>query len=404
MPEFIYKAQTPEGKIIEGTVDAGSENQAISTLHSRSLVVISIKSEEELGLAQRDLGRFFQRINNKDISTFTRQLATLVGAQVPLLESLKTMEKQTPKAHFAEIVGDVVREVEGGASLSQGLAQHPDVFSNFYVRLVQSGELTGKLSETLNQLASFLEKANSLTSKIKSALSYPIFLMVALIVVMFVMMTTVMPQLLTILEESGVEDLPITTDIIVAITSFVNSYILFIIVGLIITIVGIVKWIQTPGGREWWDAFKVNVPKMGTIARAFYMARLSESLSTLVKMNIPILDALKTTSDLVGNVVYRDVLLEAAENVKGGGSISEVFAKYEEIPPLVPSMLAIGEKSGKTDFMLDNLAKFYNEEADNAVASLTQIIEPALILILGAAVGILVSAILLPIFSLVGAA
>ncbi len=403
MPEFIYKAQTKEGKIIEGKIDAGSENQAITTLHSRGLVVISVEPEAR-GLATKDIGQYFQRISNKDITVFTRQLATLVGAQVPLLESLKTMAKQTPKAHFAEVVGDVAREVEGGASLSQGLAQHPDVFSDFYVRLVQSGELTGKLSETLNQLAAFLEKSNSLVSKIKSALSYPIFLLVALIVVMFVMMTTVMPQLLNVLEESGIEDLPITTTIIVAITDFVNAYIIFILVGLVILIVGFIKWIQTPGGREWWDAFKINVPQFGSISRAFYMSRLAESLSTLVKVNIPILDALKTTSDLVGNVVYRDILLEAVENVRGGGNVSEVFAKYEEIPPLVPSMLAIGEKSGKTDFMLDNLSKFYNEEADNAIASLTQIIEPALILILGVAVGILVSAILLPIFSLVGAA
>lgn len=403
MPEFIYKAQTKEGKIVEGKIDAGSENQAIATLHSRGLVVISVESGGG-GLATKDLGRYFQRISNKDITIFTRQLATLVGAQVPLLESLKTMARQTPKAHFAEIVSDVAREVEGGASLSQALGQHPDVFSDFYIRLVQSGELTGKLSDTLNQLAAFLEKSNSLVSKIKSALSYPIFLLVALIIVMFVMMTTVMPQLLNILEESGVEDLPITTKIIVAITSFVNSYIIFILVGLIILIVGVIKWIQTPKGREWWDAFKVSVPQFGSISRAFYMSRLAESLSTLVKVNIPILDALKATSDLVGNVIYKDILLEAAENVRGGGSVSEVFAKYEEIPPLVPSMLAIGEKSGKTDFMLDNLSKFYNEEADNAIASLTQIIEPALILILGVAVGVLVSAILLPIFSLVGAA
>jgi type IV pilus assembly protein PilC len=403
MPEFIYKAQTPEGKIVEGKIDAGSESQAISTLHGRGLVVISVESGA-VGMAKRDISQYFQRISNKDIAIFTRQLATLVGAEVPLLESLKTMAKQTPKPHFAEIVGDVAREVEGGASLSQGLAQHSDVFSDFYVRLVQSGELTGKLSDTLNQLASFLEKSNSLISKIKSALSYPIFLLVALIIVMFVMMTTVMPQLLAILEESGIEDLPLSTDIIVAITGFVNAYILFIIVGLVIAIVGLVRWIGTPGGREWWDAIKVDVPRVGLIARAFYMARLSESLSTLVKVNIPILDALKATSELVGNVVYKEILLEAVENVRGGGSVSEVFSKYEEIPPLVPSMLAIGEKSGKTDFMLDNLAKFYEEEADNAIASLTQIIEPALILILGVAVGVLVSAILLPIFSLVGAA
>jgi type IV pilus assembly protein PilC len=403
MPEFFYKAQTPEGKIVEGKVEAGSESQAISTLHGRNLVVISIESEKG-GLAQRDIGQLFQRITNKDIAVFTRQLATLVGAEVPLLESLKTMARQTEKSYFADIVGDVAREVEGGASLSQALAQHPDVFSDFYTRLVQSGELTGRLSETLEQLASFLERTNSLVSKIRSALSYPIFLLVVLVLVIVVMMTTVMPQLLTILEESGVQDLPITTRILVAVTDFVNAYILFIIVGLVLAIIALVKWIQTPGGKSWWDALKVDIPRVGFIARAFYMARLSESLATLVRVGIPILDALKVTADLVGNAVYEDILLEARENVRGGGSVSEVLAKYEEIPALVPSMLAIGEKSGKTDFMLDNLAKFYKEEADNAINSLTQIIEPVLILLLGIGVGVVVSAILLPIFSLVGAA
>lgn len=403
MAQFNYKAQTSEGEIVEGVVEAGSENQAISTLHGRGLVILSIESGAK-SLAQKDLSQIFQRVSTKDVTIFTRQLATLVGAEVPLLESIKTLSRQTEKAYFADIVTDIAREVEGGSSLSQALEKYPDVFSNFYVRLVQSGEVTGRLSETLNQLAVFMERSASLAGKIRAALAYPAFVVFALVTVLVIMMTTVMPQLLGILEESGVANLPLTTRMLVATTNFVNSFIILIIAGIILTIFFFVRYVRTENGREWWDAVKIDAPRVGIISKAFYMARLSESLSTLVRVGIPILDALSLTSDLVGNVVYRKILLEAMENVRGGGSISETLAKYDEIPKLVPAMLAIGEKSGKTDFMLENLSKFYKEEADNAVSTITQIIEPVLILFLGAAVGIVVSSILLPIFGLVGAA
>ena len=404
MAQFNYKAQTPQGEITEGVVDAGSENQAISTLHGRGLVIISIEEGGTGGIAEKDIGAFLQRIGTKDVTIFTRQLATLVGAEVPLLESIKTLSRQTEKQKFADIIEDIARDVEGGSSLSQALDKYPDVFSIFYVRLVKSGELTGRLSETLNQLADFLERSGALVRKIRSALAYPAFVVFALVAVMTVMMTTVMPQLLNVLEESGVQNLPLTTRLMVSITDFFNQYILFILLGLVLGIIFFVRYVRSDTGREWFDAAKINLPRIQIISRAFYMARLSESLSTLVRVGIPILDALSLTSDLVGNEVYRKILLESMENVRGGGSISEVFAKYDEIPKLVPSMLAIGEKSGKTDFMLDNLAKFYKSEADNAVNTITQIIEPVLILFLGAAVGVVVSSILLPIFSLVGAA
>ena len=401
--EFNYKAKTQSGEIIEGTVDAPDENEAVDILHNKRYVVLSLTPLKK-DIFRTDINLILSKPGTKDVVIFTRQLSTLVDADMPLTEGLRTLAKQAEKPVFRKIITEVSEDVEAGSSLSGALSKHPKLFSIFFVRLVQSGEVTGKLHESLLYLANYLERSQSINSKIRGALAYPIFVVFALIVVTLIMVIYVLPQLLTIFEEAGVENLPLTTRMLVWVTNFINTYLYYLIIGMLALVYLGWAYIKTTRGREWLDNVKINFPSLGMVIRNLYLARIAESLSTLIKAGIPILDGIKITSDLVGNENYRKIMLAAEENVRGGGTISEILDKYEEMPPLFTSMVAIGEKTGKLDFILEHLSKFYKSESDTAIDSMSQLIEPILVLVLGFAVALLVSSILLPIYNMVGVA
>jgi len=401
--EFNYKAKTQSGEIIEGTVDAPDENEAVDILHNKRYVVLSLTPLKK-DIFRTDINLILSKPGTKDVVIFTRQLSTLVDADMPLTEGLRTLAKQAEKPVFRKIITEVSEDVEAGSSLSGALSKHPKLFSIFFVRLVQSGEVTGKLHESLLYLANYLERSQSINSKIRGALAYPTFVVFALIVVTLIMVVYVLPQLLTIFEEAGVENLPLTTRILVWVTNFINAYLYYLIIGMLVFVYLGWAYIKTAGGRKWLDNVKINFPSLGMVIRNLYLARIAESLSTLIKAGIPILDGIKITSDLVGNENYRKIMLAAEENVRGGGTISEILDKYEEMPPLFTSMVAIGEKTGKLDFILEHLSKFYKSESDTTIDSMSQLIEPILVLVLGFAVALLVSSILLPIYNLVGIA
>ena len=398
---FKYKIKTQTGEILDGAVEAPDENVAVTTLQSKGYTILSLEATDK-GLLSADLSKYLSKVSNKDVVLFTRQLSTLIDADMPLAEGLRTLAKQVEKPVFRKILTEVSEAVESGQALSAALAAHPDLFGTFYIKLVQSGEVSGKLHESLLYLADYMERSQSINSKIKAALAYPAFVVFALLVVTGIMVVYVLPQLLSIFKDIGDVELPITTRALIWITSFVNKYLIFLATFFIALIVGSWKYIGTPSGKAWLDNLKITMPALGMVVRSLYLARISESLSTLIKSGIPILDALHITSELVGNLNYQKVLLDAEENVRSGGTISESFSKYTEIPPLTTSMVAIGEKTGKLDFMLAHISKYYKSESENAIGSISQLIEPILVLLLGVAVAILVSAILLPIYNLVG--
>ena len=397
---FLYKIKTQSGEIIEGKIEAPDENVAVNTLQSKGYLILSIKQLEG-DIFSIDLNKYFQKPTNKDVVIFTRQLSTLIDADMPLAEGLRTLARQFEKPTLRKILSEISDAVEGGSSLSNALAVHPEQFSSFYIKLVQSGEVSGKLHEALLYLADHLERSQEINSKIKGALAYPAFVVFALIVVTGIMVVYVLPQLLAIFKDVGANDLPLTTRALIWVTTFVNDY-LYYLAGLIFgSLFFGWQYIKTPGGKTAFDNFKINMPALGTVVRNLYLARISESLSTLIKSGIPILDTIHITSDLVGNENYRRILLDAEENVRGGGTISDVFIKYKEIPPLMSSMVAIGEKTGKLGFMLEHISKFYKSESDTTIDNIATLIEPILVLVLGVAVAVLVSAILLPIYNLV---
>ncbi len=402
--QFNYQVKSTDGKAITGLIEAVDETAAVAELHGRGFVVLSLGVVRK-GLLSGDLLQFFNRPKMKDVVVFTRQLSTLIEADVPLAEGMRTLANQTDNPIFSHIIGDISDKIEGGSSLSAAFAAHPKLFSQFYIKLVRSGEISGRLQQSLLYLADYLERNQAITSKVRNALAYPVFVIFAMVVVALVMVVYVLPQLLVIFKESGVTELPITTRALIAVTDFVNAYIFLVLGGIVITVVGVYQWIQSPDGTAWWDRAKIKIPGFGIILKSLYLARVAENMATLIKSDIAILDALRVTGDIVDNVVYRDILLHAEEEVRGGGSVSDVFRQYkQEIPSLMTSMIGIGERTGKIDYMLGHVSKFYRTESENRIDSISSLIEPVLVVTLGLGVAVLVSSVLLPLYSLVNVA
>ena len=401
MAEFSYQAKTREGYIVEGIIDSPNQNSAIDILHGKGYVILALEPLRA-NLFDYDINNLLARPNTKDLTVFTRQLSTLIDADMPLSEGLRTLAKQVEKPAFKRIISEIAEAVEGGSLLSASIAQYPKLFSPFYVKLVQSGEISGKLHDSLLYLADYVERSQSINSKIRGALTYPAFIVFSLVGVGLLMVIYVLPQLLAIFEEVGNVDLPITTRILIWVTDFVNGNLILLGLTLFALTFLTVYFLKTEEGHVAVDNLKLKIPGLGDIIRNLYLARIAESLSTLMKAGIPIIDSLRITADLVGNSVYRDIVLDAEESVKSGGNISSTLIRYKEIPPLFSSMINIGERTGKMDFILEHISRFYKNESENSIQNISQIVEPFLILVLGVAVAGLISSILLPIYNIVG--
>jgi type II secretory pathway component PulF len=402
--KYLYQVKTKENQTVEGVIEAPDETSAVAALHDRGWILLSLENAEKSVFAGGDVLQFLNRPKTRDVVIFTRQLSTLIEADVPLAEAMRTLAQQTDNKAFSKIITDVSEKLEGGTALSTAFSGHPKLFTQFYVKLIRSGELSGQLAQTLQYLADYMERNQAIVSKVRNALAYPVFVIVAMALVMFIMFVYVLPQLLIIFKESGVTDLPLTTKTLIVVTDFINQYLAFIIGFIILATVGSFQVLRSPDGKVWWDRMKIRIPLFGPILKSLYLARIGENMSTLVKSDIAILDALRITSDIVDNAVYQDILLHAEEEVRGGGSISTVFRQYKnDIPSLMSSMIAIGERTGKLDYMLSNVARFYRMDSENAIDGISSLIEPVLVVFLGIGVAFLVASVLLPLYSLVGA-
>ncbi len=371
---------------------------AIEILHRTNLIVTDIKPAEEASFLKRDI-KIFKRVKQRDIVIFSRQLSTLFQAKVPVIQSLKTLAAETDNAEFQRIIGEILDDVSGGSSLSQSMSKHPGVFSRFYISMIRAGEESGKLEDVFTYLADYLERSYALTSKARNALMYPAFVLAAFIGVIIVMLIVVIPRLTSIFAELG-QEVPLYTRLIIAISSFLQHYGVFVLIFL--AVFGVLAWrfLKTKRGIEVFDEIKIRVPLVGLLMKKIYLARLTDNLSTLILAGIPIIRALEITADVVVNEVYRKIIFDAMESVKAGNTISYSFDKYREIPPLVTQMIRIGEESGKLDFILKNTSGFYQRDVDNLLDNFVSLIEPALIIILGVGVGGLVAAVLVPLYNL----
>lgn len=399
MANFLFKVRTTEGKLREGKLEAQSLDRAVTALQKENLIIISVTPESESGTAFAHFQSLFDRITHKDMVILSRQLSTLFEAKVPVVQSLRTLGGESAKPKIRNILAHVLDDIQGGMSMSQAMERQPELFSVFYVNMVRSGEESGKLGEVFTYLADYLERSYELRSKTKSALIYPAFVVFAFGAVMFLVLTVIIPNLKVIFDEAGVS-LPWYTSVVINLGVFLQQF--WIILFLALGVGGVAFWryLQTPIGRKSWAHFILALPMVGPLLQKIYMARLADNLETLLSAGVPVIRSMQVTASVIGSDVYRDILLDAIDSVKGGSTISDALEKYSEIPPLATQMMRIGEESGKMATMLNSLSRFYRREVDTMVDGFVSLIEPILILVLGFAVAFLVAAVLLPLYSL----
>lgn len=398
---FKYHAIDQDGHERDGTIEALSQELAVSSLQRRDLIVSVIESAEKHSILGRNLP-FFGKISNKDIVIVSRQIATLFEAQVSALRVFRLIASEVDNKQLALILSSVGDDLQGGSSISKALARHPKVFSTFYVNMVRAGEESGKLSETFIYLADYLDRSYDTVSKVENALIYPAFVVVVFFGVMALMLTLVIPKISAVLLDSG-QSVPIYTSIIIGFSNFLVNYGIFLLIALVAAGYYVWQLGKTEHGALVLDSLKLSTPYVGDLYSKLYLARISDNFSTMLLSGVSVVEAIDITSSVVGNATYAAVLKEVGKDVKGGSSISDALGKHPEIPSIMVAMTKVGEESGELGKILMTLAKFYNREVNTAVDTLVSLIEPAMIVLLGFGVGILLAAVLLPIYNLAGA-
>lgn len=396
---YIYKARSPEGEEKSGSIDAASMEGALASLQGRNLIVISLEPAGETGPWYKRAIRIFEQVGAREVVILSRQLSTLFEAKVPVIDSLKVIAAEADNPNLRRHLDEVLEDIQGGTSISGAFAKHPQIFSNFYVSMVRSGEESGKLDEVFSYLADYLERSYDLATKAKNALIYPAFVLAAFVGVMIVMLTVVVPRLSSIILETG-QAVPVYTKVVIAFSEFVRRFGWLFLILAAGGGVAVWRYTLTEIGKAAFAQFQISIPVIGELYKKLYLARFADNLQTLLAGGVSIVRALEITADVVDNAVYKAIIREATESVKSGAPISDALSRYGEVPLLVSQSIKIGEETGKLDFILSTLAKFYRREVDNAVDNLVGLIEPVMIVLLGLGVGVLVAAILIPIYNI----
>ncbi len=399
MATYNFKAINPLNNHKEtGQVDAIDETQATDTLSSRGLQIVSLK--EVTVRSAWSVMDLIERVNTKDLVAFSRQFAVMVGASVPVVETLKVLSQQTQKPKLKRIVAEISDEVDSGDTLSGALAKRPELFSNFYISVVKSGEQSGKLDDALNYIADEMEKDYDMNSKIKGAMIYPLFVIVMMAAIGVLMMMFVVPKLTAIIVETGSE-LPLATRIMIAISGFLISYWWVLLVIIIAAFVAIRFYLKSKIGREQFDYIILKLPVFGELLQMIFLVRFTRSMNTLILGGVNISSSLRVAGEVVSNSYYQRLIEETIAEVQSGNSICTVFVRTKEIPSMVSQMMLVSEKTGKLDVSLEKVTNFYNREITTMLANLMSLIEPSLMVVMGLGVGVMVAAILLPMYNVV---
>ncbi len=398
MPIYQYIAlNRASGQKINGSIDAASEGAGVAVLKERGLLVTSIKTKKAKGAAKR--GGRGRRIGIDDLVIFCRQLATIVNAGLPLIEGLNILGEQMENATFRKIVKQIEKDVEGGDTLTDSLARHPKVFSGLFVNLVKAGEASGMLDEILAQLALYLEKASSLQRKVKSAMIYPSVVMTVAVAVVTILMVFVIPVFEKIFQGFGAK-LPTPTLVLLAISHFIRDY-WYVLVGVIFAVGFLInRYLKTERGRYQFDAMLLRLPILGTLFRKVAVAKFSRTFSTLLRAGVNILVALEIVAKTAGNKVVERAIDNMRSSIKEGESVAGPLKESGVFPPMVTRMIDIGERTGALDEMLTKIADFYEDQVDTAVAGLTQMLEPFILVFLGVIVGGILIAMYMPMFKI----
>jgi type IV pilus assembly protein PilC len=403
MPTFLYIATNAQSKPISGTLEAGDRSSVIAALNKQGLRPISVKEGGKKG-GSFTFGDFLgaNKVKSDDLVMFTRQLSAMVSAGVPLLRALSSLEQHTESAALKKVTGSVIRDVQDGAPLADALAKYPNTFNDVYVNMVRAGEAAGILDEILKRLALQQEKNATMRKKIKSAMTYPMVLIGITILAFFGLMLFVIPQIGKILKDLGGPDaqLPLLTQAMLGISAFITSFWYILLPVGFAGVILLSRYLKTPKGKSQLHHVVLKVPAVNTIVTKVAVARFARTFAALMGAGVAVLEALSVTSRAVGNTVYEELLVEAAEQVKNGATLSSVIEKSDLFPAIVAQMLAVGEETGQTDTVLVKVADFYEEEVDVAIDGLSSIIEPVMIVVMGGMVGLIAASVMQPIASL----
>lgn len=396
---FNYVAIDKTSTQRDGTVEAGSIDAAITAIQKRGYTVTSIDPvEEKSGLLSINI-HWFEGVSVKEIVILSRQIATLFQAHVSPLRIFRLLSAEVENKFLQTVLNQIVDDLQGGSSISRALAAHPTVFSSFYVNLVRAGEESGSLEKSFEYLADYLDRSYEVSSKAKNALIYPAFVIGIFFIVMGLMLTMVIPKISTILTDSG-QELPIYTKIVIGMSSFMTDYIAILLIFFSASGVLLWRFIHTPVGKRALDEFLIDLPYLGDLQRKLVLTRLCDNLSTMLASGISIVQALEVTADVVDNEVYKEIIMAATAEVKAGRAFADSIAEYPEIPGVLAQMVKVGEETGALSEIMGTLAVFYRREVNNAVDTLISLIEPAMIVLLGLGVGVLLASVLMPIYSM----
>ena len=400
MPHYKWVAESRKGEILKGELEANNEKTALLQLRRRNLRVKKIKPKS------KDLFEnisFMQpKVTKKDLVIFTRQFSTMLDAGLPLVQGLTILAEQTDNKTFKNILKQVVNDVEGGLSLGEALGKRPKVFDDLFVNLVAAGEAGGILDSIFQRLATYIEKAEKLKSQIKGAMTYPLVVISIAILVIGVILIFVIPVFEDMFADFG-SALPVPTQIVVNMSNFLGGNILYFIVAVFLISFLFKKYRNSRGGRKKTDALLLKLPVIGLILKKVAIARFTRTLGTMISSGVPILEALEIVARTSGNVVLEEVILKIRSSVSGGQTISEPLSESDMFPGMVVQMISVGEATGALDTMLEKIADFYDDEVDTAVAAMTSMLEPILMIFLGGSIGGLVVAMYLPIFKMAAA-
>jgi len=400
---YAYKVRDRQGKLVTGTLEAESVTVVAGKLRSMGYVPVSIESSEAKSLSAREIKipGLSGRIKLKEVAVFSRQFATMINYGLTLLRSLSILADQTENKELARIVGEIRKDVERGSALSVALAKHPKAFSRLYVAMVRSGETGGSVDTVLLRLATTIEKQVELRRKVKSAMTYPVVVGVIVVLILIAMLIFVVPMFKGMYGDLDAK-LPLPTLVLLTVSNIFKKFFPLVILGAGAGAYAAKRYIATPAGRRRFDAFKLRAPVFGQLAHKTALARFSRSLAALVRSGVPILDALEIVSETAGNMVMAEAVADTQAAVKAGESLAKPLEAHPVFPPMVVQMIAVGEETGALDELLEKIADFYDSEVEATVDALTSLIEPLLIVVMGVAVGGMVVALYMPMFSIIG--
>ncbi|MGE5308470.1 MAG: type II secretion system F family protein [Deltaproteobacteria bacterium] len=394
MATFQYTAKDYNGRTVIGVVEAPNEQEAANVLHGKSMVVVSMKE-----VKARQLHAAGAKVKLEDLVIFSRQLATMIDAGIPLVQALGILSEQVENKALKQVVLTVRQDIEAGMSFCDALSKHPAVFSELFINMSRAGEASGMLDEVLDRLASYLEKSASLQRKISSSLVYPAVVISMAFLITAVLLLKVVPTFKGIFDMLGGK-LPLPTQVLIMISEIFRKYFIFAVIVAGMLAFAFRKWISTPKGRYKFDGFQLNVPVLGELMRKVAVAKFSRTFSTLVKSGVAVLNALDIVGKTAGNKVIEEAVSNCRIAVRDGESIAQPLIRSKVFPPIVCRMIGVGEQTGQLEKMLSKIADFYDDQVDAAVAGMTSLIEPLVIAVLGVIIGGIVIALFLPIFKI----